>query len=433
MKIRTSIIIILLIGLSVIGWLDHCKLTALREKRDHLTSMAMKHGMSMESFRFTKRQRPDQRSEAKLAAARFIRHHIAGGDLAKSRGTSAADSLEWMASLDSGQIRIVIEEILNDPELDGKSRRKLIGLAVEYLLRSDPAGVLSIFSEFDTHLKDTSLGREIVRRALAILAKDNPHTAIGWVRKHANQYPEIGKSAQTILIANISKQDPTLAFEIIREFGPQRDLGAEENSIIGSSTLETRTKVISALRQHLATISDEGTRREVEQRAWQGLARALAKDDFEAGSKWLTSVSPTHDELSSTLGMLDSGLINARKTDDIGLWVEWAAETLPAEDYEKFTLQTIKSWSVCDPRSTGEWINASPDGTMKYTAIREYAPTLAFSEPEGATQWAMTLPPGKERNETLKAIQENIKATYINWPKDDPEGAAAFAKQQGIK
>jgi len=41
-------------------------------------------------------------------------------------------------------------------------------------------------------------------------------------------------------------------------------------------------------------------------------------------------------------------------------------------------------------------------------------------------QWIMTLPPGNDRDNTLRTI-------YLNWPKDDKEGAASFAKEHGIK
>ena len=41
-------------------------------------------------------------------------------------------------------------------------------------------------------------------------------------------------------------------------------------------------------------------------------------------------------------------------------------------------------------------------------------------------QWIMTLPPGKDRDSTLKNI-------YQNWPKKDITARDAFAKGHGIK
>jgi hypothetical protein len=47
-------------------------------------------------------------------------------------------------------------------------------------------------------------------------------------------------------------------------------------------------------------------------------------------------------------------------------------------------------------------------------------------DPNTAMQWINNLPPGRDRDETLKTI-------HLNWPKDDPEGAAAFARENGIE
>ncbi len=42
-----------------------------------------------------------------------------------------------------------------------------------------------------------------------------------------------------------------------------------------------------------------------------------------------------------------------------------------------------------------------------------------------AVRW-MTLPLGRDRDETLNTI-------HMNWPKDDPTGKEAFVKEHGIK
>jgi hypothetical protein len=47
-------------------------------------------------------------------------------------------------------------------------------------------------------------------------------------------------------------------------------------------------------------------------------------------------------------------------------------------------------------------------------------------EPASAAQWAMTLPPGEDRDETLKSV-------YQNWPETDPAAKEAFKKQHGIQ
>lgn len=433
MRTRITLFIVAIISLTLLGWWDHRRLIALEEIRDQLDARVVRLGVPLESERFTKRPRPDRNAEAKLAAAAFIKHYKereavkrAGGDPEKSPETAESAPSEWMPLLDSKQVRIVIRGILSDPELDPKSRRLLIGQAIAFFPSNDPTGKLSLFNEFSLHLKDTGLGWEIVRESLAVLAKENPQAALNWSRNHRDDFPSIIKFSQDVLIANTAPNNPALTFEIIREFGPGDSPGHMESKVLRSADPKLRSIALAAFRQHLALMEDKNLRGKVEQQAWRGLAESIASDGFESGSKWLTSVNLTPDELSSFSHSLDLGLVGTRKTDDAGHWIEWAAEILPAESYEEFTLEMVNSWSRNDFRSTGEWINTCPDGTMKYTAIRAYAGSLAGIEPEGATEWAMTLPPGKIRNETLKSI-------HTNWPKDDLEGAASFAEAHGIK
>jgi hypothetical protein len=51
---------------------------------------------------------------------------------------------------------------------------------------------------------------------------------------------------------------------------------------------------------------------------------------------------------------------------------------------------------------------------------------VAEYEPQTAVQWALTLPAGEGRTDTLDSI-------YQNWPADDAAGAAVFAAKYGIK
>lgn len=73
----------------------------------------------------------------------------------------------------------------------------------------------------------------------------------------------------------------------------------------------------------------------------------------------------------------------------------------------------------------GEWLAATFDGPVRTTSIQACARTISQHQPQTAAQWAMTLPPGQDRDKTLKR-------TYNNWRKDAPE-AAAFAQEHGIE
>jgi hypothetical protein len=173
-------------------------------------------------------------------------------------------------------------------------------------------------------------------------------------------------------------------------------------------------------------MNDKWERREVESRAWQALAEQIAEDGFEAGSKWLLSVKPTSEELSGILDVMGMGLANARRVDDAGRWMEWIAKTLPDDTSDDHIARLMKSWTSGDYEAAGNWLASAPEGPVKIAATRSYAQTVFKHDPETAMQWINTLPPGRDRDDTLKTIQ-------ANWAKDDPEGAAAFARENGIK
>jgi len=89
----------------------------------------------------------------------------------------------------------------------------------------------------------------------------------------------------------------------------------------------------------------------------------------------------------------------------------------------------VSGWTQSDFQATGAWLNTTPTGPLKNSAIRSYAETVSRYEPEAAAQWALTLPPGEDRDQTLNRI-------YKNWPKkDDASKAAAeaFKSQYGVK
>jgi hypothetical protein len=432
MKNRSYIFLFAITIMAVIGWWNHQKLSDLRESRDRLSARAEKLGISEYTNYINKRLRPDRTAAAQLAAAHFIKHHkqretirLAGGDPETSPETAATASREWMAALDSKQIRLVIGEILSDPELDDQSRRKLIGQSLGFLAKKNPAGALSLFVEFSSHLKDTGLGRQVASKSLGALAEDDPHAAFAWARNQRSEFPGIIQSAKGELISKAGVQDPALAFEMIRELGPDYRPGSAESSILRSTRPEMRTFAFVAFRQHLTTMDDANMRRGVEREAYKGLAEGIAEEGFEAGSKWLASAEPSPDEMIKILDDMGIGLANSRRHDDAGPWMEWIAETLPAGKREEPIIDMMKYWTDSDYGAAGKWLASATGSPARNAAIRSYAQTVFQHDPETAMQWIMILPPGAERQHTLRFI-------LVNKLRDDPEAAAAFAKEHGI-
>ncbi len=112
------------------------------------------------------------------------------------------------------------------------------------------------------------------------------------------------------------------------------------------------------------------------------------------------------------------------KAAERGQWIDWIGKTLPPDKASGCIWQNVTAWTKADYQAAGKWLSSTPDGPRKIAAIQAYAGAVASSAPKNASQWAMTLPPGKDREQTFRSI-------HRNWPKDDPDGAAAFAKDHG--
>lgn len=431
MKARNCILLAAIIILALLGWWNQGELSALRESRDLLSARAEKLGIPAETTYPKKRPRPDRAAEARLAAAIFIKLHkrreairLAGGDPEASRETSANVFRKSLRPLDSKQIRVVIGEILGDPELDGRSRRKLIGQSLGFLAEKNPGAVLSLFSEFSPHLKDTGIGRQVVQKALGNLAEENPQAAYAWARTHAKEHPGIIARVKSTLVSATALRDPALAFEIVRELGSPNNADFAAASILRQPDHKLRSEAFEAFRGHLASL-DHNERRDVESRAWQTFAGQIAEDGFEKGSKWLLSVKPTPEELASVIRRMGSGLANSRRSEESALWMEWIAENLPAGTRNDHIARLMEQWTYSDYESAGKWLASAPGSPAKNAAIRGYAETVFKHDPETAMLWINSLPPGEERRQTLRFILENKL-------RDDPEAAAAFAKEHEI-
>ena len=439
MNPRFYLFLAAVIGLAGFVGRNHFKLEALREKRDRIATRAAQFEIPTGSASFQKRLRPDRSSQARLAAAKLIQDYKKqetgknlGASAERPDDTSESPALGFMESLGARQIRMVIEEILRDSTLSALDRRRLIGKSVFRLVESDPGGALALFKESSVYLADTRWGRETVRLSLGNLAKENPQKAFEWARANSDEFSAMIDSAKESMIVNAAPVDLRLAFAMIREFGPAGDSGDLEASVLRcADTPELRTKAFLAVREHFAAMGEKVT--PFDEARWRTklnvsefFAAAMARDGFEAGSKWLVAANPTPEERLGILYEIDSKLERVGKTGETVRWLEFIEETLPAKQGEACIFGMIRYWARNDFKAAEQWIDARPEGPIRNAAIRGFAETLAGSEPATAAQWALTLPPGKDRDETLKNI-------HLYWPEDDSAAREAFAKEHEIK
>ena len=151
------------------------------------------------------------------------------------------------------------------------------------------------------------------------------------------------------------------------------------------------------------------------------MGRNLSGESFEAVQSWLSSAKLSPEESAK----FSAGLSYEDTGKDTGRWIDWMASNLPEDAVRENTDNLIGQWTQQDYLAAGNWLTATPEGPTKNAAVATYAETVAEYEPQVAEQWAMTLPDGKQRQETLTNI-------YRNWPEEGKDAAEAFAKEHGI-
>lgn len=435
MKFSVAVSVLILAAAAGLGWHDHQRLASVRGNHAQLVGDAAAHGIFLnsahpqEGARLTKRARENREAGAKLAAAEFIAFAREMETLEKTAGRSGEATakclmkfMDRLMSLDAAQLKVLISEVGATTEIKDETRRDLLGFLITTLANDQPQAAIALFTESSGLFKNSPMGEHVISSALTGWAKDDPTGALEWVRNNGAKFPDfVTEDAKQGLIAGTAAQAPGLAFQLIAELG-LKDSDRTLHGIVGAAgTPEQRTATLLALREHLATFTDEKARDEAASKVTRLLARGAAQDGFEAGSQWIAHSNFPPQQLEG----IAAELANSVKRDETGQWIGWIGETLPAGNADESIRNLVNNWTQNDYLAAGKWLAAAPDGPVKNTSIRSYAETVSRYEPESAAQWALTLPPGKDRDETLRTIHKN-------WPKGDP-ASAAFAKEHGIE
>jgi hypothetical protein len=431
-SIAASILILLLAAL--FGFHAHQQLVTVRKTHARLVASANQLGISIVPsrpdalVRITKREREDKQADAKAAAVEFIAfaremeaNREKGVSTDEARLKRQMEIMDRMLTLDSAQLKILITEVRAAKDLKDSTRQGLLNRSLKLLAQDSPQAALALLTEPSDLFKGS--GSLNISPSLAQWATDDPLAALEWVRNNSAKFPDlITESAKRGLISGTAIQDPKLAFKLIDELGLENPSFVVTGIVRAATTPEQRTATLAALREHLANLKDEKARKDLSRSAVYEFAQNIGNEGFEAGSQWITAAGFTPAELESFAG----GLYSSIKNGENGRWIEWIGENLPPRKAADKIESMVRGWTQTDFQAAGNWINSVPDGPTKNTAIRSYALTVSGYEPETAAQWALTLPPGKDRDSTLNRI-------YQNWPKDDPAAKEAFKQQHGIK
>jgi hypothetical protein len=436
MKISIAASILILLVAALFGVPGHHRLVTVRESHAKLVASAAQLGVSVDPahpddpVRVTKRERENKEADARAAAAEFIAFgremeamEKKGGPPDEAQQKRIMEFMDRMMSLDSAQLKILIAEVRVTKDLKDEMRQGLIGFSIMTLANDHPQAALALLTESSDLFKSDGMGSHVISSSLAKWSKDDPMAALEWVRANSAKFPDlITDEAKSGLISGTATQDPKLAFKLIGELG-LKDASQAINSIAqAAKTPAERTATLAALREYAATLPDEEARAGAVEPAMREFARNIAKEGFESATQWIASASFTPIELEK----FASGLSDSAKTGENGQWIEWVGKTLPPDKADDKISSMVYNWTQNDYQAAGQWLSSAADGPTKNTAIRTYAECVSGYEPATAAQWALTLPPGKDRDYTLKIILDG-------WPKDDTTAKDAFKQEHGIK
>ncbi|MEO5713986.1 MAG: hypothetical protein ABIT37_10915 [Luteolibacter sp.] len=435
MKISIALsVIILAIGLAT-GFMHQQQLTVLRQDRGQLAAQAEKLGLRVESPnqsgqpKITKRQREDRDNQTRSVSSQvtaFARameeHEKNGGDSDAEFQKQGMELMERLMDLDPAQLKFVIANLRADQGLSEDTRRNMIGFSIMMLAEEHPAAALSLFTASSDLMDDSDMGQQVIISSLGKLAKEDPRAALAWIQENSKNHPELADDdAKCSVLAGAAQSDPKLAFKLMTELGLKETPGAIQSITEAGKTPQERAAILSAFRDHLASISDPTERDAQREEALGGLARTITGESFDSVTKWVSSQNLSPEESDQFAGGISFDTTKA----ETGKWIEWMTKTLPPDKLGEHVGDLVGQWTQQDYLSAGKWLTAEPEGPAKTAAVKSYAETVAEYEPQVAVQWAMTMPAGQEREDTLKSI-------YENWPNKDAAAKAAFAAEHGI-
>ena len=432
MKITIAISVLILAAAAGLGWQIEGRLAAARADEIKLVTEAARLGISMgdaHSTRSAKRVRIDREAEARLLAIEYIQLAKASETDRKpdeASQTRYRDCFARISALDGTSLKILMAELLASPELDGKKRaEQVVHLLRMVLAKKDPRAALAFVMEHSAALKNADDIEYVISDSLGNWAKDDPIAAVEWMKKNAAEFPAAMKvQARANVFHSTAEKDPRLAFTLIEGLGlnASDSHSALHTIVTAAATDEQRNDTLAALREYREAHKDDMEARQAADQMVGYFAGGFKKDGFDAGSKWLASAKLSPNELDRFCGELTGNYDGDERTQ----WIEWIGGNFPPGKGDQYIIRLIVRWTEQDYEDAGKWLSSAPEGPAKNAAIRGYALTIYEHDPKTAMQWMMALPPDERREHTLRFI-------LVNKLKDDPEAAAAFAKEHGIK
>jgi hypothetical protein len=384
----------------------------------------------VEGTRLTQSQREDlaKQAQAQVAEARAMAVKLE--ETAKNQGRDSDEYLKQserlmvqLEGMAESPLRAFLNELRRNSQIPERSLREITNLAIMQRTASAPQSALGLIHEFSDLLPKGDLRSDLISGSLGSLATTSAAAAVEWIRENSAKFPELADDKiSTEVIRGAAKNDPRGAFKLISQLKLKEPVDAVKAIIeAGNATAESRNSVLAALREHLGTLADAAEQEKIRGGAFESLAENLDPQGIQAMVSWISKSKFTPEETTQ----FARGLSYFSTRQDTGRWVEWLGENLPTEGVSKPVGELVGEWTQQDYKSAGTWLAAAAESPVKQAAVHAYAKAVAEYEPKVAEQWAMTLPAGPLKDETLRVI-------YRNWPSNDPQGASAFATAHGM-
>lgn len=410
MKASLFLSLLILTAGGLLGWKQHDQLVTVRETHRQVVEEARALGLAPDALLEagkpplpTKSGREDP--EAKIAAAKSFAKELI--DFAKKMkefeksGEQPGEELQneimgtiaRFMELSPAQIKVVIAEMKESPDLDDEMRRNMLGFSIMMLASEQPEAAVAIYTESADIKGLGDMGSHVVATALGKWAEKDPLAAMEWVKKNSEKHSDlITEDTKAAILAGAAKQDPKLALGMVEDLGIKEERKVAEGLAGSARTPEERTALLQTLRAEkkdgLATS------------ALGSMGGQLTSEGFESSQAWLSSAKLSEKETEA----IAQGISSWQAGADTGKWVEWMNGKVPNDTLIRKTDELVRQWTKNDYKAAGEWIGTLADGTAKNAAIKSFAITVAPYEPEAAAQWANSLPAGKERDELLMSL-----------------------------
>ena len=435
MKISIVVSLVILTVFGMLGRSEKTKAARLKQEQDALTAQAAAMGLSTRgdeksdsAVRRAKRPHEDSEAAAKSYAREliaFIKELDTDGGEDEKLQSRMLEIVEKMYHLDADQIRILIAQMRAEPGLDDVMRQGAIGFAITTLATDHPGKAMTLFTEAEDLLGDSSPAREVIAGVLGKWAEQNPLEALAWVRAHAKTHPDlITKAAQEALISGTAAQDPKLAFQLIVELQLKDSKDAARKIGDAARTPEQRDLLLRTLREIRGSTTGGDAKYLMSNTilpALDAMSDSLFKEGFEPASAWMKTAG-----LQATETEAITAAISYHNTrGETGTWLDWMAGNPVETNRDSRVASLMGEWTRNDYRAAATWLSSAKDGPVKEAAVQSYARTVAPYEPAAAAQWAETLP-------NLPKHAPLMREIHSNWKNVDPQAAAAFAARHGI-